>query len=154
MIFDAPSGSGDYDAFTYTVPFYQMVFHSYKPMYTEGVNIAPNVEKAIATAASFGMGLGYDITDGYVANSDDLDEFKLYGTVFEDNADKIKNTLVNGKFIELYNSVQKATLDKYEFDGAIAKSTYSNGVVVYANLSYKAANSPVGELQPYEYKVG
>lgn len=154
IVFDAPSTSGDYDAFTYTVPFYQMVFHSYKPMYSNGINTSSNVKKQIATAVAFGMGLGYDITDGYVSQSDDLEEFKLYATIFEDNDQKIKQTLVNDGFIDLYNSVKAATLDSYEFDGAIAKSTYSNGVVIYTNLSHKAAtHSVVGELQPYEYVV-
>ncbi len=154
VIFDAPSTSGDYDAFAYTVPFYQMVFHSYKSMYTNGVNFATNVEKEIATAAAFGMGLGYYITDGYVDKSDDLDEFKLYATIFEDNKPKMKKTLVEDGFIKVYNSVKDSTIESYKFDGAIAKTTFGNGVVIYTNLSNKAANSPVGKLQPYEYKVG
>ncbi len=154
VIFDAPINAGEYNAFSYDVPFYQMVFSSYKPMYTVAVNSEINPNKAIATAAVYGMGIGYTITNNYVDKSDDLNEFKLYATIFEDNASKMKATLVDGGFIKTYNMVKGASLDSYKLSGSVAKSTFSNGVVIYANLSNTVANSPVGKLQPYEYKLG
>ncbi len=154
ILFDTTATSGDYDAFECDVPFYQMVFHSYKPMYSEGVNTSTNFEEEVAKTVAYGMGLGYYITDGYVDKSDDLDEYKLFATIYEDNAPKINETLVKDGFIDIYNSVADAALVEYELDGAIAKSVFSNGVKIYTNLSSKAAKSPVGKLQPYEYKVG
>lgn len=155
IVFDVTATSGDYDAFTCDIPFYQMVFHSYKPMYSEGVNTSSNVQKEIAKSVAYGMGLSYYLTDGYVDKSDDLDEYKLYATIFEDNAQDINDTLVKDGFIEQYNAVANAELTGYELlsDG-VAKSVFSNGVVIYTNLSSKAANSPVGVLKPYEYKLG
>ena len=154
IVFDTPINSGEYDAFTYDIPFYQMVFSSYKPMYSVAVNNEVNVDKSIATAMAYGMGVGYYITDSYVDKSDDLDEFKLYSTIFEDNSAKIKDTLVKDGFINTYNAVKGASLDKYTISGGVAKSTFSNGKVIYTNLSGKAVKTPVGVLQPYEYKIG
>ena len=154
VIFDVPITSGEYDAFTYDVPFYQMVFSSYKSMYTPAINNEVNVEEAIAKSIAYGMGVNYFITNNYVDKSDDLDEYKLYATLYEDNSSKMKNVLVNNGFINTYNAVKGASLDSYVLSGAIAKSVYSNGTVVYTNLSAKSAKSPVGVLKPYEYKIG
>ena len=154
MVFDAPINSGEYDSFTYDIPFYQMVFSSYKPMYTVAVNSEVNYDKSIALAAAYGMGVGYCITDGYVDKSDDLDEYKLYSTIFEDNSEKIKDSLINKGFINTYNAVKGASLDSYTVSGNVAKSVFSNGKVIYTNLSAKAVKSPAGVLQPYEFKIG
>ncbi len=155
ILFDITSTSGDYDAFEYDIPLYQMIFHSYKPMYSEAVNTSSSYEKSVAKAVAYGMGVSYYLTDGYVDKSDDLDEYKLYATIYEDNAEKINNTLVQDGFMKQYSAVADAALVDYELiDGAVAKSVFENGVVIYTNLSSKAAQSPVGELKPYEYIIG
>lgn len=155
IIFDVSSTSGDYDSFSRTVPFYQMVFHSYLPIYSEPVNTSSNLQMEVAKAVAFGMGVNFCLTDGFVAESDDFDEYKLYATVFEDNVQKINDILVKGKFIEIYDSVADSALVNYEFvNKTVVKTEFENGVVIYTNLSTKAANSPVGALQPYEYKLG
>lgn len=154
VVFDVLATSGDYDVFGYDVPFYQLVFGSYKSLYSEGVNLASNVEKEIALSVAYGMGISYYLTDAYVSDSDDLDEYKLYATVYEDNADRIKKVLVDDGFIEQYNKVAGSGLVNYELDGALAKSTFGNGVVIYTNLSDAEIESPVGTLGSYEYKIG
>lgn len=155
LIFDVSATSGNYDAFSHTIPFYQMVFHSYLPMYSDTVNTSINLEMEVAKSVAYGMGVSFCLTDGFVADSDDFDEYKLYATVFEDNVQKINDILVKDKFIEIYDSVVDSALVNYEFvNKTVVKSEFENGVVIYTNLSTKAADSPVGELQPYEYKVG
>lgn len=154
VLFDSPITAGEYDAFCCEIPFYQMIFSAYKSMYTSAVNNEINIKKSIAKAASYGIGVGFNITNGYVDKSDDLDEYKLYSTVFEDNAAKIKEFLVEDDFINVYNAVKDASLDTYVLSGSLAKSVFSNGKVIYTNLSAKAVNSPVGKLKPFEYKIG
>ncbi len=155
VIFDVTGTAGDYDVFSTEIPFYQMVFRQYKPIYTEGINISTNIDREIAKAAAYGMGLGYYITDSYVSASDDLDEYKLYATVYEDNAKNITSVLNDKGFAELYNKISDSALINYEIvNDVVAKSTYSNGVVVFTNLSTKTVNSDIGELKPYEYKIG
>ena len=131
-----------------------MVFGSYKSLYSNPINSEANLNKAVAKSVAYGMGLGYYITDDYVHESDDLEEFKLYQTVFVDNKEKIKNTLVNDDFISTYNKVNGAALVNYKLTNGLAKSVFSNGVVIYTNLSNNVVKSPVGNLQPFEYKIG
>ncbi|MBQ4130710.1 MAG: hypothetical protein IJD71_00035 [Clostridia bacterium] len=154
VVFDVPLTSGEYDVFSYDIPFYQMVFSSYKPLYSNPVNSEANLDRAIAKSVAYGMGLGYYITNGYVDDSDDLGEYKLYQTVFDDNDEKIKKTLIDDNFISIYNKVNGAALVNYKLTKGLAKSVFSNGVVIYTNLSNNVVKSPVGNLQPFEYKIG
>lgn len=154
IVFDVPIDSGNYNVFTYDIPFYQMVFGSYKSLYSNPINSEANLNKSVAKSVAYGMGLGYYITDDYIHESDDLEEFKLYQTVFVDNKEKIKNTLVNDDFISTYNKVNGAALVNYKLTNGLAKSVFSNGVVIYTNLSNNVVKSPVGNLQPFEYKIG
>ena len=154
ILFDTPTGSGAYDAFDIEVPFYQMVFHSYKTMYTSAVNLEENTSLAIAKAAACGMGLGYTLSYNYVDKSDDLDEFALYGTVYSDNSEQIYETLVENGYVELYSAIADAELVSYELDqNGVSKSGFSNGKVIYVNQSSKKASCPVGELEPYAFFV-
>ncbi len=155
ILFDTAVTSGNYDVFYCDIPLYQMIFHSYKPMYSEGVNISSNYDEAVAKSVAYGMGISYYLTNSYVDMSDDLDEYKLYATIYDDNAQKINNTLVEDGFMKQYSAVADSALIEYELiEGVVAKSVFENGVVIYTNLSSKAAQSPVGELQPYEYRLG
>ncbi len=159
IVFDAPLNAGEYNVFDYDVPFYQMVFSSYKPMYSSPVNSEANLKKSVAKTLAYGMGIGYYITDGYVSNSDDLEEYKLYQTVFADNQKKINNTLVKENFISTYNKISGYSFVSYKLDtNGLATSVFKNGdneVTLYTNLSdYNTIESPAGELKPYEYKIG
>lgn len=151
VIFDTPSSHGDYDVFDIEVPFYQMVFHSYIPMYSPAVNLADNTPMAVAKAAAYGMGLGYTLSYNYIDNSDDLNEFRLYGTVYSDNKDLLYENLIEKEYVKMYSAVKDAELVSYEInDDLVSKSVFSNGKTVYVNQSSKSANTPVGELKAYE----
>lgn len=152
VAFDTPTDNGYYDVFDLEVPFYQMVLHSYKPMYTSAVNLADNTPLAIAKAAAYGMGLGYTVTYDYVNESDDLSVFPLYGTGYKDNADDIKKVLVQARYIDLYQAVKDAELISYQIDqNLVSCSEFSNGITVYANQSKYTANSPAGKLEPFSF---
>jgi len=154
ILFDTATDNGDYDVLDLEIPFYQMVFHSYKTMYTNAVNLEDNTSLAIAKAAAYGMGLGYTLSYDYVYESDDLDEFQLYGTVYSDNADEIYEVLIENGYIELYSAVADAKEVRYEIDeNGVSKSEFNNGKVVYVNQTKNTVNSPVGELEPYAFLV-
>lgn len=154
ILFDTPCDNGGYDAFDLEIPFYQMVFHSYKPMYTPAINLEANSDLAVAKAAAFGMGLGYTLSHDYVDESDDLDEFSLYGTVYGDNADKIYKTLVENGYAELYSSISDSLLISYELSkNGMSISKFSNGKTVYVNQTDATVTSPVGEIGAYEFII-
>jgi glycosylphosphatidylinositol transamidase (GPIT) subunit GPI8 len=125
------------------------------PIYSDAVNTSSNLKMEVAKSVAYGMGVNFCLTDGFVADSDDFDEYKLYATVFEDNVQKINDILIKDNFAQIHDSVADSALVGYEFvNETVVKSEFENGVVIYTNLSTQSADSPVGELQPYEYKVG
>jgi len=155
VLFDTPCDNGDYDVFDLEIPFYQMIFHSYKPMYTDAVNLQAVAPLAVAKAAAFGMGLGYTLTHDYVDTSDDLDEFSLYGTTYSDNAENIKNTVVEKGYAKLYSAVSDALLVSYKIsENGVSISEFSNGKTVYVNQTNSAVTCPAGELGAYEFIIG
>lgn len=154
VIFDTATDNGDWDSLDLEIPFYQLVFHSYKPMYSKAANSDDNTDLAIAKAVAYGMGIGYTLTYDYVDKSNDLGEFRLYGTVYNDNADGIKEVLIDKGYGEIYSAVADAQLVSYEItENGLSKSEFSNGKVIYVNQSDITLNSPAGELEPYGFSI-
>ena len=154
VLFDTPDTNGGYDAFDLEIPFYQMVFHSYKPMYTPAVNLQGNAPLAAAKSAAYGMGLGYVLSYEYVNESDDLDEYKLYGTLYKDNVADIQKTLVADKYAELYKAVSHAEFVSYTvLAQGVSRSEYSNGMAVYVNHTAETVQSPAGELGAFAFYI-
>ncbi len=153
-IFDTATDNGDWDSLDLEIPFYQMVFHSYKPMYTSAVNLEDNTDLAIAKTVAYGMGVGYTLSNDYADKSDDLGEFRLYGTVYSDNADDIKELLVDKGYKDVYSAVSEAQLVNYEIaENGLSKSQFSNGKIIYVNQSDVTVKSPVGKLEPYSFSI-
>ena len=152
VIFDTVSTAGEYSAFDAEIPFYQMVFHSYKTMYTEPLNVQDNMEYAVARAAAYGMGASFMITADYVKDSDDLEEYPLHATVFEDNRNAIKKIALTGGFSKVYEETAGAALIDYRLptDG-VSASVYDNGITVYANHTNSQKDSPAGKLAAYAF---
>ena len=154
VIFDIATDNGGWDSLDLEIPFYQMVFHSYKPMYSNAVNLSENTNLAVAKAVAYGMGIGYTLTADYVDKSDDLGEYRLYGTVYEDNADDIHSVITEKGYKDIFSAISDAKLVNYEIsDDGLSKSEFSNGKIVYVNQSNNTVESPVGELKPYEFAI-
>ncbi len=154
LVFDVTDSDGGYDVFDYEVPFYQMVFHGYKDMYTQPINLSQNFERALAKAAAFGMGLGFAVTNRFVDNSDELGLYDFYGMVYEDNDELISELLCNSSYADVYLAVKDAEILEYALlqDG-ITRTDYSNGVSVYVNHTDKASYCSAGELKAYGFMM-
>ena len=154
VLFDIPDKNGDYDALSETIPFYQMVFHSYKPMYSQAINISENADKALMNAAAYGMGLGFEVCHSYIDESNDLEQYKLYASVFEDNKELIYTALVKSGFYDCYKEIAQSQMECYEImDNSVSKTVYSNGKTVWANHSSEKVVSPVGEIAGYGFVI-
>lgn len=154
VLFDTTVENGDSNAFDEKIPFYQMVFHSYKPMYSEAINLSDNQSETIMRAVAYGMGFGYTLIHDYIDVSNDIATEKLYGMVYDDVKNSIGEALVNQKFIENYPKLQSSVFENYEIcDDSITVSRFSNGMSVYANHSDKPVNSPAGEIEAYGYII-
>ena len=136
------------------IPFYQMVFHSYKTLYSKPINIADDPGLMIARAASCGIGLGYDLTATYVDASNDLITNKLYGTLYDGVSQDIQDVLIKKGFANLYKKVADVKLVQYQLlDKGLTKSVFENGTVIYVNHSANAVDSSIGEMEAYGFVV-
>lgn len=154
VIFDVPFGYGEYDALDEQIPFYQMVFHSYKPMYSVAVNTAENAKKQVMLAAAGGTGIGFTVISEYVKESNDLEFNKLYGTLYKDQKENVAEALNNYQFAEFYNKTADSVITRYElFDNGVSATYFENGVVLYANHTNDSVYSPVGTLEAYMFKA-
>lgn len=152
VLFDISTTSAKYSTLDEEVPFYQLVFHSYKPMYTDAINLDENIDLAVARAAAYGMGLGYTLSYNYQDESDDLDEYALYGTLYDDNAELICNSVKS--YNKIYTATKDAELASYSLlENGVSETKYSNGVTVYTNLTNSKVDTPVGSLEPYAFKM-
>ena len=153
-VFDVPIGNGDYNVLDAEIPFYQMVFHSYRPLYSTAINYADNAKRAVMLAASGGMGLGFTVAYDYLSDSTVLSTEKLYAAKYSDNRTLITQLLKDDGYAELYTSVADAEIVCYELlDSAVSKTVFANGTAVYANHSDKTVQSPAGILEGYGFAV-
>lgn len=150
VVFDAPTDNGYYNAFDEEIPFYSLVFHGYIPTYSEAINIASDKRSAIMKAAIGGTGLGFSVIDNFDTSFSETGMEKLYGMVYEDNKDFIKTEVK--KYGEFYKSVSNSPIDSYEMvDKNLSKTTFSNGVILYANHSNETINTPLGKVEAFGY---
>lgn len=155
VIFDLEVRNGDEIAFSELVPFYQMVYAGYKPMYVAALNMADNFDEQLMLAASTGMGIDFSIINEFEVNSIQLSHYSVYSCEYEGNKAVISKILKDKGYIDFYNSVKGATIEKYTLlDNNVSATSFSNGVTVYANHTAYDVESPIGTLKAYEYKVG
>lgn len=147
IIFDTPYSNGDYDAFDLTVPFYQMVFHGEIPMYSKAVNLEANIDESFAKSVAYGMGIGYTLTANFVDDSDDMDEYKLYGTIYSDYKQIIKEQI--NKYSKVYAEIKDAQMISYSVENGVSVSEFSNG----KRLTVNQTENTVNGLQPYEFTL-
>ena len=153
-LFDITNWNGDYDVLDESIPFYQMVFHGSKPLYSTAVNLSENIQKEVMLCAASGTGLGFTLSSEYVPETNDAEFYKLYGTLHKNNQALIKQALSDYQFALYYEKVADSTIVKYEIlENGVSATHYENGVILYANHGSEAVETPVGVLEGYMFKV-
>lgn len=136
----------------YEIPFYEMVFHGYVPMYSTPVNYSADFDRHKLLAIRAGVGLDFSIINDFSPNfmGDNIE--KLYVAKYSDRKEYIEKSVKQYK--ELFQKIKNAQISRYEvIDRNVSKTVYSNGIAVYTNYSYTPVNSPVGELEAYGFFV-
>lgn len=152
IVFEAPADNGGYDTLDEHIPFYQMVFGSGRPLYTTAVNTASNPQRLVMLAASSGMGLGFTLIGDYDVRFDEAQAAKLYGMLFDDNTQLIKELVSD--YAGLYKAVASSQITEYEMsDNGISKTVFENGVVVFANHNNFEVECEIGKLGAYSYSA-
>ena len=134
------------------IPFYQIVFRGSRPLYSEPVNLAANMERQVILALSGGTGIGFMLSADYDAAYAVGDTLGLYGTVYEHNKEKIREVLE--RYAETYAAIGDAAIDDYTFlPNGVSVTVFDNGVTLYANHINEKCESPVGMLDGYTVKT-
>lgn len=150
-LYDVPVDNGGYLAFDQTIPFYQMVFGSAKPLYSQSVNLADNFDRQIMLSVASGSRLSFTLTNNFDVSYIENQTDKIYATVYKYNKELIETTL--NKTEPFYKEIAGAGIASYEIvsDG-VSKTVFDNNVVLYANHNNNTVALPVGELKAYDFK--
>ncbi|MBR5923224.1 MAG: hypothetical protein IKZ59_05460 [Clostridia bacterium] len=152
-VFEAPLETSGLYQIEYDIPFYQMVFSGVTPLYSAPVNTDSNPKRKIMLAAASGTGLGFAVIDEFDKKYMENNVYKLYACLYESNKASIKEAVVD--YQKVYNEIAGCEIERFEFiDKNISKTVFSNGKIVYANHSFGEADSPVGTLEGFGFKLG
>lgn len=151
LIFDVPATDGEYNAFDYSIPFYQMVFKGVKPLYLSSINTASDWRKKLMLAASVGSGINFKLVHDYDVTYAKLAD-DLYSTTYSD----VEDTLCSS--VKEYKACFEATKGKkiisYKItDSGISETLFENNVVVYANHNNYRVSFSGEEFGAYAFSV-
>lgn len=128
------------------VPFYQLVFKGYVPMYSEALNLSSDYDTLVLGALECGVGLGYNVTMNYDASFAATSHDYIYNSLYSANKATMIETVT--KYKDYYAAIADATITDYEvLDNGVTVTTFDNGVVAYTNKSTSAQTYPGGELE-------
>ena len=73
--------------------------------------------------------------------------------LYSDNKPVVVEALKS--YMSAYEKINNSNIERYEILGnGVTKSIFANGVSVYANHTNEKIQSPVGDLEPYQFVVG
>ena len=152
VIVDVPLTSSKHDAFKYDIPFYQMVFSGYVPMYSSSLNLTNNENELLLRSIEAGVSLSYTIMKNY--NGLLKKEFDFYHSVcYDDLKDTIFNTYkaTSG----YYESIKGSEISEHHIlQNGLRKTVFSNGVTVYVNYGEAQVDTPLGAVESGSFVYG
>ncbi len=139
------------DALDAYVPFYQIVFKGYVPMYSEALNLADDYDTAVLAALASGTGLGYTVLKNYDASYAASVQTNLYSSTYSANKAQMVETV--SQYADYYAAIKGATITDYEvLDNGVTVTAFDNGVVAYTNATDATQTYSGGELAAMSFK--
>lgn len=137
-IYDAPTKSSLYRAYSYDVPFYQIVFKGSVSMSGSSLNLATNYETALLKAVESGSGLTYSVIGQYNTNLISSAQNVFYGSLYWNDTIEagVKDNIIEtvAQYKDHFDSVKGAKISDHEIiDANVRATTFDNGVKVYVN---------------------
>ena len=154
-VLDIPISNGGNFAFDKEIPFYQMVFRGYKPIYSTAQNLSEEPRKQLMLSAMSGTGISFTLINNFEMEYTETASGKIYGAVYKDNLSGILEILKNeSEYVRCFKAIKDSSIASYELlDNNISKTVFTNGVVVYANHSGKSVQTEFGDFNAYEFKT-
>ncbi len=133
------------DAIDQYIPFYQIVFKGYVPLYSEALNLSANSEVSTLRALASGTGLGYTVLANYDVSYAASLQTNLHSSLYSAKKPQIVESVT--EYGDYYKAIADATITDYEvLDNGVTVTTFSNGVVAYTNATNAKQSYPNGEL--------
>ena len=150
-ITNLPLYSSRYDVFDYDVPFLQLCLHGLVPYSVEAVNASANSDELFLFAAVTASNLGYD----FVYEENKTLQNTSYNKYYYANFEGWTGT-VGGQY-KLMNQITGAlsaeTIEKYEIEGSVIRSTFSNGTVIEVNKDANTIKVNGAEINFADYNL-
>ncbi len=145
-IFETPLNSSEYDVFTVTVPFYQIVFKGKVEITSEAVNVGEALQKKELQALETGSSMLFTVYNTYCSELTFSPHKNLYGGVFESNKQNIID--VATKYKDYYDAISGQTIANHEIlADNVRLTTFSNGVKIYVNYSNSDYTGEAGTVK-------
>lgn len=129
-----PLDNGGYNAFDVSVPFYQMIFSGYTPLYSTPVNYSSNVNDFVLQCVEFGTAPSFTISKNHNARLHESAAQYLYTTEYDGNKDEINNVVKST--VDYYNAIKGATIVNHTIiENGLTETVYDNGIKVFVNYS-------------------
>ena len=152
-VLDVPLQTSRADLFDDEIPFYQMVFRGYIPLYSPSVNLTNYQDDLLLKAVESGVGILYTFSNNHNTALRKKENFYQF-TVYKDLKESVVKNYndINGYL----NKVGDSTVTEHRvIEEGLHETVFSNGLTVYVNFTYSELQTPIGVVGPkaYVYKT-
>ncbi len=157
-VYDVPTKSSQYRAYTYDVPFYQIVFKGSVSMSVTSLNLATNAQTTLLKAVEGGSGLTYTLIGQYNTNLISSAQNVFYGSLYWNDTIEagVKDDIVKtvAEYKDFFYSVEGAKIANHKVISEDVRMTeFDNGVTVYVNYGDEAVTVDGVTVDANNYKV-
>lgn len=147
---DVPLYSSDYDLFDYDIPFYSMVIHGLVPYTTKAINSNADAQELRLLALATGTPLHYELMYTNPNKFTDSEYDDLYYTNYQGWIERSASEFQ--LFKDVVSGVSDAEITDYNrMNAKEIEVTYSNGTVIYVNLSNNVIKVNGSEFKLADY---
>lgn len=145
-IIEAPLTSNGFNDFDLDVPFYQIVFKGYVPMFGTALNTVTDQQKTILRLAETGCSLRYSLMNNFdvtLLNS----HYQIFNTrLYADQKDQLLETV--SQMTDFYEAISDAKITNHKLiNDDVREVTYDNGVTVVVNYGKADCESSIGTVK-------
>ena len=152
IITDTAVTSSGENIFFAEIPFYQMIFKGYVPMYSSSQNLSEDYKELLLKSVEGGCGLNYTLTAKWDNCLIDAAYPVFYNSVYDEVSELI---VENYERLEAYyKAINGAHIVSHKIlSNNVRETVFDNNVSVYVNLSESTVSSPAGEISPCDFIV-
>lgn len=152
LIVDTPTASENNIIFSADVPFYQMVFKGYIPMFTESVNLAKDPETMLLKAVEGGCGLSYTAISKWDNSLIDSDYNYFHSSVYSDLKAVISQNIQ--RLSSYYEKIANAHIVSNKIiNDNVRVTEFDNGIMVYVNYGDTQFKTSDVLVAPKDYLI-